>query len=88
MPAERVSDAGLLRTSSPAAHRAGAKYDGLIAKAKNVSATKTIVLHPCDEASLRGPIEAAEAGIIVPILVGPATKITAVAREHKLDISP
>jgi phosphate acetyltransferase len=87
MLAERVSDAGLLRTSSAAAHRAGAKYDGLIAKAKNVSATKTIVVHPCDEASLR-PIEAAEAGIIVPILVGPATKITAIAREHKLDISP
>jgi phosphate acetyltransferase len=36
---------------------------------------------------LRGPIEAAEAGIIVPILVGPATKISAVAREHHLDIS-
>jgi phosphate acetyltransferase len=48
---------------------------------------KTIVVHPCDETSLRGPIEAAEAGIIIPILVGPAAKITAVAREHKLDIS-
>jgi phosphate acetyltransferase len=87
MPVESVSDAALLRTSSPTAHRAGAKYDGLIAKAKNVSAVKTIVVHPCDETSLRGPIEAAEAGIIIPILVGPAAKITAVAREHKLDIS-
>jgi phosphate acetyltransferase len=87
MPVESVSDAALLRTSSPTAHLAGAKYDGLIAKAKNVSAAKTIVVHPCDETSLRGPIEAAEAGIIIPILVGPAAKITAVAREHKLDIS-
>jgi phosphate acetyltransferase len=87
MPVESVSDAALLRTSSPTAHRAGAKYDGLIAKAKNVSAVKTIVVHPCDETSLRGPIEAAEAGIIIPIFVGPAAKITAVAREHKLDIS-
>ncbi|MBR1267097.1 phosphate acetyltransferase [Bradyrhizobium sp. AUGA SZCCT0222] len=87
MSTESVSDVALFRTSSPTAHRAGAKYDGLIAKAKSVSAVKTIVVHPCDETSLRGPIEAAEAGIIVPILVGPATKITAVAREHKLDIS-
>jgi phosphate acetyltransferase len=32
------------------------------------------------------PIEAAQAGIIVPILVGPAAKISAVAREHGLRI--
>jgi phosphate acetyltransferase len=47
----------------------------------------TIVVHPCDETSLRGAVEAAEAGIIVPILVGPAAKISAVANEHRLDIS-
>ena len=43
-------------------------------------------MHPCDESSLRGVIEAAEAGIIKPILVGPASKIKAVAAQHKLDI--
>jgi phosphate acetyltransferase len=36
---------------------------------------------------LRGAVEAADAGIIVPILVGPVAKITAVARTHGLDIS-
>ena len=35
---------------------------------------------------LRGPIEAAEAGIIVPIFVGPASKIVSIARDCKLDI--
>ena len=63
------------------------KYERLIARAKQVPAASTIVAHPCDETSLRGPIEAAEAGIIIPIFVGPAAKISAVAREHKLDIS-
>ncbi len=63
-----------------------AKYERLIARAKLVPAAKTIVVHPCDETSLRGATEAAEAGIIVPILVGPAAKITAVAREHQIDI--
>ena len=87
MSAESVSDAALIRTSAPTTHSTGSKYDRLIANAKNVPAAKTIVVHPCDETSLRGPIEAAEAGIIIPILVGPATKIIAVAREHKLDIS-
>jgi phosphate acetyltransferase len=36
---------------------------------------------------LRGALETAEEGIIVPILVGPADRIAAVAREHRLDIS-
>ena len=72
---------------SPGAHPPESKYDRLIAKAKEVPAATTMVVHPCDETSLRGVTEAADAGIIVPILVGPAAKIAAVAREHKLDIS-
>ena len=47
----------------------------------------TIVVHPCDETSLRGVTEAAEAGIIVPVLVGPAAKIAATAQRHGIDIS-
>ncbi len=63
------------------------KYDRLIALAKQMPPVSTIVVHPCDETSLRGAVEAAEAGIIIPILVGPVAKISAVAREHHLDIS-
>ncbi len=66
---------------------ATSKYDRLVAKAKEVPPAATIVVHPCDETSLRGVIEAADAGIIVPILVGPAAKIAAVAKKHNLDIS-
>src|SRR6478609_788157 len=65
---------------------AQSKYERLIQKAKGVPAATTIVVHPCDESSLRGAVEAAEAGIIIPTLVGPASKIAAVAREHKLNI--
>src|SRR5262245_58121681 len=64
-----------------------AKYDRLIAKAKEAQAARTVVVHPCDETSLRGPVEAAELGIIVPILVGPKQKIEAAAKAHKIDIS-
>jgi phosphate acetyltransferase len=66
---------------------APSKYDRLIAKAKKVPPAATIVVHPCDETSMRGAIDAAEAGIIVPILVGPSDRIRHVAREHKIDIS-
>jgi phosphate acetyltransferase len=63
------------------------KYERLIAQAKHASATRTIVVHPCDESSLRGAVEAAAEGLIVPILVGPSHKIRAVAEGKGLDIS-
>jgi len=64
----------------------GSKYDRLIARAKEVPPAATIVVHPCDETSLRGATEAAQIGIIVPILVGPSERIKNVAGEHKIDI--
>jgi phosphate acetyltransferase len=63
-----------------------AKYEKLIARAKENPAATTIVVHPCDDTSLRGAVEAAEAGLIRPIFVGPAAKIKAVADRNKLDI--
>ena len=67
-------------------HKPHAKYDRLITKTKGCRPATTMVVHPCDETSLRGVTEAAEVGIIIPTLVGPANKIAAVAREYKLDI--
>jgi phosphate acetyltransferase len=64
-----------------------AKYERLIMTAKKVPPATTVVVHPCDETSLRGAVDAAEAGIIKPILVGPAAKIASVAREFQLDIA-
>ena len=61
-----------------------AKYQRLIERAKGVPAGKTLVVYPCDESSLRGTIEAAEIGIIVPTLVGPVAKMKAVAQQHGL----
>jgi phosphate acetyltransferase len=52
-----------------------------------VAAAQTIVVHPCDESSLRGSVQAAELGIIAPILVGPAAKIKKVAADHGIKIS-
>ncbi|ODT05985.1 MAG: phosphate acetyltransferase [Mesorhizobium sp. SCN 65-20] len=67
------------------ARRAHARYEQMITRAKQVPATRTIVAHPCDETSLRGAVEAAEEGLIVPILVGPTHKIRAVAEKAGLD---
>ena len=79
-------DIGNIAAIGPVGDPPHSKYERLIARAKQVPAATTIVVHPCEETALRGPIEAADAGIIKPILVGPAGKIAAVAREHRLDI--
>jgi phosphate acetyltransferase len=87
MPRQQESEIGTLRAFSPAAQPPESKYDRLISRAKTVGAAKTIVVHPCDETSLRGATEATEIGIINPVLVGPKAKINNVAREHNIDIS-
>jgi phosphate acetyltransferase len=86
MPADKDSEDRGHRGDRPFAAPPPTKYERLVARAKEVPAARTIVVHPCDETSLRGPVEAAEAGLIVPILVGPAARIQAVAREHGLKI--
>ncbi|NRP74514.1 Phosphate acetyltransferase [Ensifer psoraleae] len=63
------------------------KYDRLIAAAQAETPAVTIVAHPCDETSLRGALEAAEMGLIKPVLVGPEAKIRYVAAEHGLEIA-
>jgi phosphate acetyltransferase len=64
-----------------------ARYDQLIARCKALPPTPTAVAHPCDESSLRGAVDAAKAGLITPILVGPAARIREVAEKAKLDIA-
>ena len=63
------------------------KYEELLAKCKNLEPVPTAVAHPCEATALSGAIEAASHGLIVPILVGPRTKVEAAARSVGVDIS-
>jgi phosphate acetyltransferase len=63
------------------------KYERLLNAAKQVAAATTVVVHPCDETSLRGVVEAQEAGLIKPILVGPIKKIQDTASRYGLNIA-
>ena len=63
------------------------KYERLIAATKGLRPLATAVAHPCDETSLRGAMEAAESGMITPILVGPKERVRAVAASADLVIS-
>jgi phosphate acetyltransferase len=63
------------------------KYDALILSCHALAPVRVAVAHPCDETSLRGAVEAAEARIIIPTLVGPEARIRALAQSLKLDVS-
>jgi phosphate acetyltransferase len=63
------------------------KYRRLIDAAKALQPVPTAVVHPCDESSLSGAVDAAKLGLIRPILVGPKARIDALAKSLKLDIA-
>src|SRR5512145_599730 len=63
------------------------KYQRLIDAAKALPPVATAIVHPCDESSLSGAVDAAKLGLIRPILVGPKAKIQAVAAKLELDIA-
>ena len=63
------------------------KYQRLLAWCKTLPPTPTAVAHPCDDSSLQGAVDAAQMGLIAPLLVGPRARIEAVAQEHGLDLT-
>ena len=58
-----------------------------LARAKSKIKIKMAVAHPCSYEALIGAVDAANEGLIEPILVGPKEKIEKVAKEHSIDIS-
>ena len=62
-------------------------YPALIERCAELESVSTAVAHPCDESSLTAAVEAAEANLIRPILVGPQARIRAVAEQFGLDIA-
>ncbi|MCF7701436.1 bifunctional enoyl-CoA hydratase/phosphate acetyltransferase [Loktanella sp. M215] len=63
-----------------ALHAPAAQYARLIAMTTDLTPVRTAVVHPCDELSLIGALDAGARGIIVPVLVGPAARIVATAK--------
>ena len=57
------------------------KYEQLLARCRNLDPVPTAVAHPCEATALSGAIDAAENGLIIPILVGPAAKIEEIAEQ-------
>ncbi len=71
-----------LRESRPE-HR----LDGLVEECRGLKPIVTGVVHPSSASALEGAVEAAEGGLIVPVLFGPEREIKSIAEQAKLDIS-
>ena len=63
------------------------RHRELMARAKALRPITVAVVHPCSEDALGGAIAAAEAGLIVPILVGPKRRIEAIAERAGLQLA-
>ena len=63
------------------------KYEALLERCRGLPPAKAAVAFPCDETSLLAAVEAAEAGLIEPLLVGPAAAIQAVSTQHSFNIA-
>ena len=69
-------------------HERGVRFRQVIEQARGLAPIRTAVVHPVDKNALLGAIDAARAGLIVPVLVGPETKIRAVAAAESVDLAP
>ena len=62
------------------------KYEQLLARCRPLAPVPTAVVHPCEATALAGALEAADEGLIIPILVGPADRIAEVADRAGLSV--
>ncbi|MBB3810677.1 bifunctional enoyl-CoA hydratase/phosphate acetyltransferase [Pseudochelatococcus contaminans] len=63
------------------------RLDALLERARGLKPIPTAVVHPLSADALEGALDAAAAGLIVPVLFGPEADIRKLAADAKLDIS-
>ena len=84
-PTEKISRARVVLPEVTVSDRE-LRYRHLLSVSAGLTPIPIAVAHPCDRESLLGPVQAARAGLVDPILVGPESRILAVAEEHEIDI--
>jgi phosphate acetyltransferase/phosphate butyryltransferase len=85
-PAEKIAR-GRVRGRSGEIHETGRRYRQLLELVRGFKPLRTAVVHPCDEASLVGAVEAARETLIEAVLVGPEAKIRRAAELANVDLA-
>jgi phosphate acetyltransferase len=62
------------------------KYERLLERCATLEPIATAVAHPCEQTALEAAIDAAQKGLIRPILVGPEAKIREVAAACRIEL--
>src|SRR6266851_5541144 len=84
-PRGRPGQGGVSKTMENLSIRSRERYDRLLRAAKQLPPVATAVAHPCDKISIEGVVEAAQLGLIAPILVGPPARIRESAQQAEAD---
>ncbi len=63
------------------------RFNAIIQSCASLPAIKTAIVHPVKADSLQATLDSVNAGLIVPILIGPVSKIKSAAKEAGIDIS-
>ncbi len=82
-----MAKANLRIESVPEHHNHYEKFQSLVEKAQRHPPAVTAVVYPCSDVALQSAVKAAELKFIIPILVGPAAQMHAIAAKAKIDIS-
>ena len=64
-----------------------ARFRELLALGQGMPAERCAVVHPCDTDSLRGAMDAALHGLIIPVLIGPEARLRSVAEAAGIDLN-
>ncbi|NMM06562.1 bifunctional enoyl-CoA hydratase/phosphate acetyltransferase [Polaromonas sp.] len=64
-----------------------ARFKELLSLGDGMPAVRCAVVHPCDVDSLRGAMDSARHGLIVPVLVGPEARMRQLAEEGGIDLA-
>ncbi|VUZ28806.1 Uncharacterised protein [uncultured Comamonas sp.] len=63
-----------------------ARFNALLDKVQALEIVRCAVVHPCDAGSLSGAMDAANHGLIQPVLIGPEGRIRRVAEEAGINL--
>jgi phosphate acetyltransferase len=67
-------------------HTGTGKYELLLARCQGLEPIRTAVAHPCDASSLAAAVDAATKRLIIPVLVGPESRIREIAGSAQIDL--
>jgi phosphotransacetylase len=90
-PAGQIVATAILEVLAPTTRQqiqvAEHRLEGLIERCRDLKPMLTGVVHPCSADALAGAVEAAEAGLILPVLYGPEAEMRRIADHARLDLA-